>query len=223
MDTLSSRLVQVLREIGELWRRKLDQLHFREDGTPFWQGTRVGASKWEAEYKSARRRLNHLLADLQGQGAPGDLVESVVASLEAIAGDKGTRPGLYDEVLDGALHGREAVARELDKRIAAMIAAGELLEAEAATRPRAKGEANATADLIVPAAKPEGSRKGIGGRPRLSAKEAKRRTIILKAWARAKGARVRQKDFCRDNNLTTSQLGKCVAWQAQKNRRSGTP
>ena len=68
--------------------------------------------------------------------------------------------------------------------------------------------------------KPEGSRKGIGGRHPLPANKAKRRTIILEAWARAKGAGVRQKDFCKDNNLTTGELGKYVTWQATRNRRN---
>jgi hypothetical protein len=65
----------------------------------------------------------------------------------------------------------------------------------------------------------EASRKGIGGRKRLDRKETVRRTKIIQAWEAAKGAGIRQKEFCHDQHVTMRELGKIVAWDSQRKRR----
>ena len=87
--------------------------------------------------------------------------------------------------------------------------------------------------LTPPAAKQEQSegngkagktrnRKGIGGRKRLAPKEARKRETILADWQQAKGAGIRQKQFCRNQGISTCDLEKFVAWQSTKTRRKRT-
>ena len=66
------------------------------------------------------------------------------------------------------------------------------------------------------------NRKGIGGRKRLAPKEARKRETILADWQQAKGAGIRQKQFCRNQGISTCDLEKFVAWQSTKTRRKRT-
>jgi hypothetical protein len=59
------------------------------------------------------------------------------------------------------------------------------------------------------------------GRPPVDAEEEQRRADILKAWAKAKAANVRQKQFCEDNDIDVATLEKYVNWQTKRDSRQG--
>lgn len=70
---------------------------------------------------------------------------------------------------------------------------------------------------------PASRRPRRGGRPRLSAAESEKRRSIVAKWNRAKEKRVRQKDFCTDENVSLEYLTKCINWVAQRKRRHDSP
>jgi hypothetical protein len=63
------------------------------------------------------------------------------------------------------------------------------------------------------------SRKGVGGKPRLSKEEEQRRLEILSDWVQAQSADVAGKDFCRDKGIKLKELRAFVDWDSTRRKR----
>lgn len=64
--------------------------------------------------------------------------------------------------------------------------------------------------------------KAKGGRPKVTAAEAKKRKALIAEWLRAKGAGESMKGFCQDRGHDLKYLEKCLNWASQQSRRSTT-
>jgi hypothetical protein len=64
------------------------------------------------------------------------------------------------------------------------------------------------------------SRKGIGGRKRLTKAEEEKRLALLREWWRAQIAGVERKTFCRDKDITLKTLGTYVNWHSTRKSRN---
>ena len=64
------------------------------------------------------------------------------------------------------------------------------------------------------------SRKGVGGKPRLSKEEEQRRLEIVNDWEQAQSAGVKRKDFCDDKGIKLKDLRTCVNWHGTRKSRA---
>jgi hypothetical protein len=64
--------------------------------------------------------------------------------------------------------------------------------------------------------------KAKGGRPKVTAAEAKRRKTLIAEWRRAQSAGESMKGFCQDRGCTIKHLERCIAWDSQQSRRNAT-
>ena len=55
----------------------------------------------------------------------------------------------------------------------------------------------------------------------MSHAEKERRWDLFEKWQRAKESGVRQKDFCRDEDIRLKELEKVLNWCSQQKRRDG--